>query len=92
LLWGIHRFSPGVGRSSACLRLATMADIDEIDIWRAAEQMRTTYGEDAGIEAAVRADKALYQGDMGGCEVSKRVVEVIGELDRNVPNAGEAVN
>jgi hypothetical protein len=30
--------------------------MDEIDIWRAAKQMRTTYGDDAGIEAAVRAD------------------------------------
>ena len=69
-----------------------MADIGDIDIWRAAEKMRTLYGEDAGIEAAVRADKALCQGDAVGCEVWKRIVAAIGELERKTPTAGEPIN
>jgi hypothetical protein len=69
-----------------------MADMEDIDIWRAAEQMRTVYGEDAGIEAAVRADKAFDQGDIVGCKVWKRIVLAIGELERNVPKTGEALN
>jgi len=64
----------------------------EIDIWRAAEQMRTVYGDDAGIEAAVRADKALYQGDIVGCKVWKRIVDAIGELERKAPQKGEPLN
>ena len=66
--------------------------MEDIDIWRAAEQMRTLYGEDAGVEAAVRADKALHQGDIVGCNVWKRIVDAIGELERKEPKAGEAVN
>ena len=66
--------------------------MDDIDIWRAAEQFRTLYGEDAGIEAAVRADKALHQGDIVGCRVWKRIVDAIGELERKAPKAGEPLN
>jgi hypothetical protein len=69
-----------------------MADIEDTDIWRAAQQMRTLYREDAGIEAAVRADKALYQGDIVGSEVWKRIRNAIGELERKTPKAGEALN
>ena len=66
--------------------------MEDIDIWRAAEQMRTLYGEDAGIEAAVRADKALCQDDVVGCKVWKRIVAAIGELERKTPKAGEPIN
>jgi hypothetical protein len=48
--------------------------------------MQTLYGEDAGIEATVRADKALYDGDIVGCKVWNRIVDAIGELERKVPN------
>ena len=44
------------------------------------------------IEAAVRADKALYQGDIVGSEVWKRIRNAIGELERKTPKAGEALN
>lgn len=66
--------------------------MEDIDVWPAAEQMRTVYGDDAGIEAAVRADKALYQGDIVGSKVWKRIVDAIGELERKAPKAGEPLN
>jgi hypothetical protein len=40
--------------------------MDEIDIWRAAEQMRKPYGADAAIHSAMRADKLIDQGDVEG--------------------------
>ena len=64
----------------------------DIDIWRAAEQMQTVYGEDTGIEAAVRADKALHQGDIVGCNVWKRIVKAIDEQERKEPRSDEPLN
>jgi hypothetical protein len=38
--------------------------VEDIDIWRAAEQMRKLYGADAAIHSAMRADKLMDQGDV----------------------------
>jgi hypothetical protein len=51
--------------------------IEDIDIWRAAEQMRKLYGADAAIHAAVRADKLMDQSDIEGFSMWKRVVAAI---------------
>jgi len=42
--------------------------VSEIDIWRAADQMRKLYGADAAIHAAMRTDKFLDQGGVPGFE------------------------
>ena len=62
--------------------------IEEVDIWRAAEQMRKLYGADAVIHAAMRADNLLDQGDVEGCAMWKRVVTAINELERSAPRDG----
>ncbi len=36
--------------------------IDDIDIWRAANALIDRYGEDASMEAVMRADEMLEQG------------------------------
>lgn len=64
--------------------------MDDIDIWRAAQQMRKQFGIDAAIQAALRADKLLDQGDTDGHGVWNRVVAAINELDRSTPRVGEA--
>jgi len=64
--------------------------MEDIDIWRAAEQMRKLFGADAAIHAAMRADKLMDQGDIEGFEMWKRVVDALNELDRPVPRGGEA--
>jgi len=64
--------------------------MDEIDIWRAAEQMRKLYGADAAIRAAMRVDKLMDQGDTEGFNMWKRVVAALNELDRVVLRDGEA--
>jgi hypothetical protein len=38
--------------------------MEEIDIWRAAEQMRKLFGADAAIHAAMRADKLMDHKDL----------------------------
>ena len=64
--------------------------MEEIDIWRAAEQMRKLYGSDAAIHAAMRADKLIDQGDIEGFDMRKRVVAALNELDRQSPRDAEA--
>ena len=64
--------------------------MEEIDIWRAAEQMRKLYGADAAIHSAMRADNLMDQGDIEGFAMWKRVVALINELDHSTPRDGEA--
>ena len=40
--------------------------IDDIDIYRAAKQLIDKHGENAGIEASMRTDAMLEQGDLDG--------------------------
>jgi len=64
--------------------------MDEIDIWRAAEQMRKLHGADAAIQSAMRADKFLDQGDAAAFEAWRKIVAAINELDRMAPCDREA--
>jgi len=64
--------------------------IAELDIWRAAEQMRKLYGADDAIHAAMRADKQMDRGDAEGFDMWKRVAAAINELDRVTLRNGEA--
>ena len=64
--------------------------VDEIDIWRAAEQMRKLYGTDAAILAAMRADTLMDQGDVEGFNMRSRVVAALNKLDRAKPRNDEA--
>jgi hypothetical protein len=57
----------------------------ELDIWRAVEQMQKLYGADAAIHAALRADKALAEGDTEGFSVWCRITTAIDELARSRP-------
>jgi len=63
--------------------------LEEIDIWRAAEQMRNMFGADAAIRAAMRADHLMDQGHIEGFEIWKRVAAAINELERKTPRGGE---
>lgn len=63
-----------------------------LDIWRSANLLLKQYGEDAAFEAAVRADKFLAAGDMGGCAVWKRILKAIEELRITKPIDGTSVH
>ncbi len=64
----------------------------EIDIYRTAAVLMRERGEDAVIEAAMRADALLDQGNMEGRAVWIRVIAAIKELEQQEPEAGSVVH
>ena len=54
--------------------------IPDLDIWRSANLLIKRHGQDAPIQAAMRADVMLDKGDLDGYEVWKRIVKAVEEL------------
>ncbi len=54
----------------------------DIDIFRVAHLLVKRHGQDAPIEAAMRADAMLEKGDLDGFAVWKRILRAVGELRR----------
>ena len=50
----------------------------DIDIFRVAHLLVKRHGEDAPIEAAMRADAMLEAGDLDGCAVWKQIMRAFG--------------
>ena len=69
---------------------ATM--IPDLDIYRSAQVLVKQHGEDAPIQAAMRADAMLEAGDLDGYAVWKRVWRAVEELQGTAPKSGEAVH
>ncbi len=61
--------------------------IPDLDIYRSAQVLVRRCGEDAPIEAAMRADAMLDKGDLDGFSVWKRILWAVGELQRVEPGA-----
>ncbi len=59
---------------------------DEIDVCRAAAVLLRERGENAAIEAAMRADVLLGQSDMEGRAVWLRVLAAVNELEATEPD------
>ncbi len=66
--------------------------IPDLDIYRSANLLVKRHGEDAPIEAAMRADAMLEAGDLDGYAVWKWVLKAVEELQGTVPKSGEAVH
>ncbi len=66
--------------------------IPDLDIYRSAKLLIDQHGDEASIEAAMRADEFLDQGNMDGQRVWMRIMQAIEELQRQRPNDGEAVH
>ena len=65
------------------LSLAALeAMTDDIDIWRCAKLLVDRHGEDAPINAAMRADELMDTGDMDGRAVWLRIKAAVEELLR----------
>ncbi len=56
--------------------------LTNLDIFRSANILMKQHGQDAPIEAAMRADELLEAGGLGGCAVWKRIVRAVEELQR----------
>ncbi len=63
--------------------------IRDLDIYRSANVLIRDHGEDAAIEAAMRADAMMDNGDLDGCAVWKRIVRAVEEIQRAEPAPGE---
>ncbi len=61
------------------------------DIYRTANLMIKRHGTQAQIEAALRADKLLEDGDLEGLATWRKVIKAIQELQRE-RRPGEAIN
>jgi hypothetical protein len=64
----------------------------DLDIYRSANLLVKQHGEDAPIEAAMRADAMLEKGDLDGYAVWKRILRAIDEMGNTTPRADQAVN
>ena len=63
----------------------------DIDIYRSTRVLVKQNGEDAPIEAAMRADAMLEKGDLDGAAVGKRIVRAVEELLSKERPAGVTV-
>ncbi len=66
--------------------------IPDLDIFRSANLLVKQHGQDAPIQAAMRADAMLDKGDLGGYAAWKRVLRAVEELQRAEPGAGVRVH
>ncbi len=64
----------------------------DLDIYRSANVLVKRHGQDAPIEAAMRADAMIEKGDLDGYAVWKRILRAVGELQGTDPRPGEAVH
>jgi len=58
-----------------------------LDIYRTANLMIQQHGEEAALQAAMRADEMLAKGNMDGKAVWMRVIESIEELQATEPES-----
>ena len=66
--------------------------ISELDILRSADLLIKQHGEDAPVQAAMRADALLEEGDLDGCEVWKRILRAVMGLQATQPTPGDVVH
>ena len=66
--------------------------IPNFDIFRSASVIMKQHGEEAPIEAAMRADAMLEAGDLDGLAVWKRILKAVEEIQGTEPKSGEAVH
>ncbi len=64
----------------------------DLDIYRSAQVLVKQHGQDAPIQAAMRADAMLERGDLDGFSVWKRIVKAVEDRQGVEPKSGEAVH
>ncbi len=66
--------------------------VSDLDIYRSAQALVKRHGQDAPIEAAMRADAMLERADLDGYAVWRRVLRAAEELQGTAPKPGQAVH
>jgi hypothetical protein len=59
--------------------------IPEIDIWRAAQLMLKSYGDNALEESAARANELALAGDDDGATTWRRIMAAVTQLSNTTP-------
>ena len=72
-------------------RSTGFAVVEDIEVWRAANQLIQRYGQDAELEAAKRADAMLEAGDIDRQRVWQRILKAVDELLAEEPPLGTTV-
>ncbi len=54
--------------------------VDDLGIYRSAKLLIDQHGEDASLEAAMRADAMLEKGDLDGKQAWVRIMKAVEEL------------
>jgi hypothetical protein len=63
--------------------------LSEREIYLAAQAMIRRYGDEADVQAAIRADELMAAGDMEGQRTWLRIVQAIETLRKDAPGEGE---
>ena len=66
--------------------------VADIEVYRSAQVLIREHGEDADLEAAIRADAMLAKGDLEGPAVWKRIVRAVLEVQRKEQREGEVAH
>jgi len=64
---------------------------DDIDIYRTANVLVELHGNDAALQAAMKADTLLEAGDIDGQAIWKRILAAVDELLLEAPPRGAGV-
>ncbi len=79
-------------RYSKSIINSALQQMDDLDIYRAAQATIQEYGDGAALHAAQRADELMAEGDMEGRAVWHRIERAIDELQRTAAGDGEGVH
>jgi hypothetical protein len=60
-----------------------------VDIWRSANLLIKQFGDQAELQAAMKADEMLERNDPAGISAWKNVIDAIRELKRDKPGGAE---
>ncbi len=66
--------------------------VSDLDIYRSAKLLIDQHGEDASLEAAMRADAMLEKGPMAGAATWRRIIMAVDELQRQERRPGETAH
>ncbi len=66
--------------------------IPDLDIYRSANVLVKQHGQDAPIEAAMRADAMLDKGDLDGYAVWRRILRAVEQLRTGEPGPSARVH
>ena len=66
--------------------------VDDLDIYRTANELIKQHGDEAPIHAAMRADELLEAGDLDGQAVWKRILAAVDELQSRERPEGEKLH